>query len=342
MESVDSDIEEIQHLLCLTQRKTVQDWLMRLLVILQQVQQQRQDPGHHRHQQHAQALSNGRALPDARLLANGSGAALSMGMNAPLAHSNYTSLAGRTGHGDGLLGSGGLSPYDPVWPGPQANRSTGGLNTFQGASQGWAPPPPQPPAAKQPTGVASVKRGLPAAAAPSSAYGSQGDLQSPLQLSSGAEELSSEGACGNGSIHPALKYGISLPLQTEMQRTAAVAEQPADRQLRVLTVCSWEQTESMVKVYIPLRGVQTDLLRAVFEPLSVEVKVLNLQGRNYVFRIKPTYKLIDSDACSVAASKTKKNILITIQKLQSFTPDEKRWKDLYGGPRDRFSPTSDQ
>ncbi len=41
---------------------------------------------------------------------------------------------------------------------------------------------------------------------------------------------------------------------------------------RVLTTCSWEQSDTMVKVYVPLRGVQTDMLRATFTANSVEVR----------------------------------------------------------------------
>ena len=41
---------------------------------------------------------------------------------------------------------------------------------------------------------------------------------------------------------------------------------------RVLTTCSWEQSDTMVKVYVPLRGVQTDMLRATFTNNSVEVR----------------------------------------------------------------------
>ena len=41
---------------------------------------------------------------------------------------------------------------------------------------------------------------------------------------------------------------------------------------RVLTTCSWEQSDNMVKVYVPLRGVQTDMLRFNFTPNSVEVR----------------------------------------------------------------------
>ncbi len=39
----------------------------------------------------------------------------------------------------------------------------------------------------------------------------------------------------------------------------------------------------------------------------------NLQGKNYVFSVMPTYKHILAEACVAVASKTKKNILISIQ-----------------------------
>ena len=45
-----------------------------------------------------------------------------------------------------------------------------------------------------------------------------------------------------------------------------------DASFRVLTTCSWEQSDAMVKVYVPLRGVQTEMLRATFTPNSVEAR----------------------------------------------------------------------
>ena len=38
-----------------------------------------------------------------------------------------------------------------------------------------------------------------------------------------------------------------------------------------LTTCSWEQNDTIVKVYVPLRGIQTDMLRPVFTSNSAEV-----------------------------------------------------------------------
>ncbi|KAK9831538.1 hypothetical protein WJX81_006941 [Elliptochloris bilobata] len=105
-----------------------------------------------------------------------------------------------------------------------------------------------------------------------------------------------------------------------------------DFTFRTLTTCSWEQSDTMVKVYVPLRGVQTELLRSNFTMTSVEIKVYNLQGKNYVFSVVPTCKQILGEACVAVASKTKKNILITIQKLSSALPDERHWRDLFGVP----------
>ena len=53
---------------------------------------------------------------------------------------------------------------------------------------------------------------------------------------------------------------------------------PAGEPFRVLTTCSWEQNDTMVKVYVPLRGVQTDMLRASFQLSSLEVRRALLCG----------------------------------------------------------------
>jgi hypothetical protein len=45
----------------------------------------------------------------------------------------------------------------------------------------------------------------------------------------------------------------------------------------------------------------------------VQVKVINLQGKNYVFTIRQTFHAIVPHECTAVASKTKKNILIIMQ-----------------------------
>jgi hypothetical protein len=122
------------------------------------------------------------------------------------------------------------------------------------------------------------------------------------------------------AMHPALQYGIDLR-GGELDAMGLPLFRP-------LTTYSWEQSDGLVKIYVPLRGVQTELLRATFTPTSLEVRVVALQSKNYVYAVKSLYMPINSDACHVAASKTKKNVLITLQKMRSDTPEEKHWRDL--------------
>jgi hypothetical protein len=123
-----------------------------------------------------------------------------------------------------------------------------------------------------------------------------------------------------GAVHPSLQYGVDL--------RGGELDSMGMPLFRPLTTYSWEQSDGLVKIYVPLRGVQTELLRATFTLKSLEVRVVALQGKNYVYAVKSLFMPINVDGCHVAASKTKKNVLITLQKLRSDTPEEKHWHDL--------------
>ena len=166
----------------------------------------------------------------------------------------------------------------------------------------------------------------------------------------------------------------SLQGQLAQMSLSTPGDSAAQVAFRALSTCSWEQTDSIVKVYVPLRGVQTELLRAVFEPTFVEVrtprqpglleawvlyqphwqqlpssvdarqagvsqwpvcpnvwravqvKVVNLKGKNYCFSINCTFRPINPSACLAVASKTKKNILITIK----VGPPEQNLTTMFG------------
>ncbi len=45
----------------------------------------------------------------------------------------------------------------------------------------------------------------------------------------------------------------------------------------------------------------------------MQVKVYDLHGKNYMFTLSPTYQPINEEGCVAVASKTRKNILITMQ-----------------------------
>lgn len=46
---------------------------------------------------------------------------------------------------------------------------------------------------------------------------------------------------------------------------------------------------------------------------GVQIRVLNLQGKNYIFTLAPTLHPVAESGCTAAASKTRKNIIITLQ-----------------------------
>lgn len=55
------------------------------------------------------------------------------------------------------------------------------------------------------------------------------------------------------------------------------------------------------------------LLKLLTHCSWLQVKVFDLHGKNYGFTLLPTYQTIAEDNCVAVASKTRKNILITMQ-----------------------------
>ena len=80
-----------------------------------------------------------------------------------------------------------------------------------------------------------------------------------------------QATAGNiGPVLPAFAYGMNLQL------VRGQPQMPMEP-FRILTTCSWEQNAYTVKIYVPLHGVKTDLLRAVFQPHTLDIKAINLQ-----------------------------------------------------------------
>ena len=68
--------------------------------------------------------------------------------------------------------------------------------------------------------------------------------------------------------------GLPSPMGPQLWPLAFTAGNPPmlpAQPFQQLTTCSWEQNDTIVKVYVPLRGIQTDMLRPVFTPNSAEV-----------------------------------------------------------------------
>lgn len=95
-------------------------------------------------------------------------------------------------------------------------------------------------------------------------------MQTAVNLCAGLGGVGASPFYSDVEVLPALQYGISVSL-------------PAKSQYRPLTTCSWEQNETMVKVYVPLRGVQTENLRSVFDATSVLVQNPFTQVLTFLF-----------------------------------------------------------
>lgn len=287
--SLDEDIDETQKLLAVVTRPVVRDRLLQLLHGLQQTKLQLiHDVSQQITGAGGPVYSNGYAA----------GFSYASGLNAdhaPLKEQHTPCEPHAIEHqGDGVL-----SPLDPVWAAPASTAyRPGGDASFGGTS--WAARQRPPALLGSHSQLAMNESAIRDPAA--------GNMQALLNNS--------------GSILPALRYGMNVQLM------AGQPQIPPEAAFRILTTCSWEQNAYTVKIYVPLHGVKTDLLRAVFQPNTIDIKTMNLQGKNYIFSIKQTHWPINPDGCSVVASKTKKNILITIAKAHSNTQEEKHWRDL--------------
>ena len=71
--------------------------------------------------------------------------------------------------------------------------------------------------------------------------------------------------------------GLPSPLGPQLWPLAFAPGTPSmlpTQPFQQLTTCSWEQNDTIVKVYVPLRGIQTDMLRPVFTGNSAEVHIM--------------------------------------------------------------------
>ncbi len=104
------------------------------------------------------------------------------------------------------------------------------------------------------------------------------------------------------SVLPALRYGMNLQLVNGQPQL------PMEAPFRILTTCSWEQNAYTVKIYVPLHGVKTDLLRAVFEPHMLDIKAMNLQVKQLVWSFAVYICILLVDAAAAY-----KSLLVSLQ-----------------------------
>lgn len=71
-----------------------------------------------------------------------------------------------------------------------------------------------------------------------------------------------------------------------------------------------------------LEGVKEENVISKFEDWTCEVKIHNVEGKNYRFSIQKLHKLIDPDACRIIIKP--RRIIISLRKLE-----EENWRELH-------------
>ncbi|CAH8352259.1 unnamed protein product [Eruca vesicaria subsp. sativa] len=85
---------------------------------------------------------------------------------------------------------------------------------------------------------------------------------------------------------------------------------------------SWDQDNEKVKVYISLEGVDENKVEAEFKPMSLDIKIHDVQGKNYRCAIPKLHKEIVPEKCKVLVKP--KRIVVTM-----FKSSRGNWMDIH-------------
>eukprot|EP00249_Psilotum_nudum_P009043 c21671_g1_i1 orf=268-921(+) len=89
-----------------------------------------------------------------------------------------------------------------------------------------------------------------------------------------------------------------------------------------LSSFSWDQDSGKVKIYVPVEGANEDKVISDFQQWSFDVKVHDVQGKNFRSGIHRLHKAIVPEKCTVSVKP--KRIVVTLWKAE-----KGNWADLY-------------
>lgn len=96
---------------------------------------------------------------------------------------------------------------------------------------------------------------------------------------------------------------------------------------------SWDQDNEKVKIYISLEGVDQEKMETDFEPMSVDLKFHDVNGKNYRCAIPKLNKEIVPEKCKVLVKPTR--VVVTL-----FKSSKGNWLDLHF-KEDKLKPNLD-
>ncbi|KFK44830.1 hypothetical protein AALP_AA1G308200 [Arabis alpina] len=85
---------------------------------------------------------------------------------------------------------------------------------------------------------------------------------------------------------------------------------------------SWDQDTEKVKMYISLEGVDQEKVQAEFKPMSLDIKIHDVQGKNYRCAVPKLHRDIVPEKCKVLVKP--KRIVITM-----FKYSRGNWLDIH-------------
>ncbi|XP_042414616.1 calcyclin-binding protein-like [Zingiber officinale] len=85
---------------------------------------------------------------------------------------------------------------------------------------------------------------------------------------------------------------------------------------------SWDQDNDKIKIYISTEDADQEKVDAVFKPVSVDLKLYDINGKNYQFSIPKLNKEISPDQCELVVKPTK--VIATLVKAS-----KGNWLDLH-------------
>nr|CAB3474303.1 unnamed protein product [Digitaria exilis] len=117
---------------------------------------------------------------------------------------------------------------------------------------------------------------------------------------------------------------------------AAASAPPARPGLNYVTLgsFSWDQDTDKIRIYVFLEGVEQEKVETDFKPMSVDIKLHDVKGKNYRCAIPKLNKEIVPEKCKVLVKPSK--VVITLCKAS-----KGNWVDLYY-KEDKFKPSMDK
>ncbi|KAL8228766.1 hypothetical protein R6Q57_013666 [Mikania cordata] len=112
-----------------------------------------------------------------------------------------------------------------------------------------------------------------------------------------------------------------IPTPVPVSTNLKVATEPALK-YTTLGSFSWDQDTDKVKIYVFLEGVDQEKIETEFNPMSVDVKLHDVKGKNYRCAIPKLNKEIVPEKCKVLVKPTR--VIITLVKAS-----KGNWLDLH-------------